>query len=460
MAHSRETGVSWKPELPTAAQHPTRGGAAPRQEGGMTSVLFTNVRIFDGTGALAYPGEVLVQGNRISRIARGARALPTAGVTTVDGGGATLMPGLVEAHTHFSWNDQPGLSEIQRMPTEEHILWCAHIAKRYLDMGFTSCIGAATAKPRLDVVIRNAIESGQIPGPRYLAASQEITVPGGLGDETLPHLPFPEFSFGAVVNGAESMRGVVRMFLKYGVDTIKLNLSGEYIAGIPAELTPMSDAEISVAVEEARMRGKRLAAHARSCGSVKQCVRHGIDLIYHASFTDEEALDMLEASKDKHFVAPGIAWLINTSYHAAEWGITPDVAKTMGYHRELETAVESLKKMHKRGIRILPGGDYGFAWIKHGSNAKDLEYFVKYLDFTPMEALVAATKYGGQIMMRPDELGCVKEGYLADLLLVDGDPLANIAILQDPNRLLAVMKNGVFHKEPEIRAARSLRPAS
>ena len=108
----------------------------------MTSVLFTNVRIFDGTGALAYPGEVLVQGNRISRIARGARALPTAGVTTVDGGGATLMPGLVEAHTHFSWNDQPGLSEIQRMPTEEHILWCAHIAKRYLDMGVKHfCIG-------------------------------------------------------------------------------------------------------------------------------------------------------------------------------------------------------------------------------------------------------------------------------------------------------------------------------
>src|SRR5216684_3459055 len=247
----------------------------------MTSVLFTNVRILDASGAAPYPGEVLVQGNRISRIARGARALPTAGVTVVDGGGATLMPGLVEAHTHFSWNDQPGLSEIQRMPTEEHILWCAHIAKRYLDMGFTSCIGAATAKPRLDVVIRNAIESGQIPGPRYLAASQEITVPGGLGDETLPHLPYPEFSFGAIVNGPEEMRKTVRMFLKYGVDTIKLNLSGEYIAGIPAELSPMSDGEIAVAVAEARMRGKRLAGHARSCQSIKQCVRHGVEIIYH-----------------------------------------------------------------------------------------------------------------------------------------------------------------------------------
>src|SRR5262245_24728493 len=462
MTHSRETGVSWKPELLAAAQPPTRGGAAPRQEGGMTHVLFTNVRIFDGTGALPYPGEVLVQGNRISRVARGARALPTAGVTTVDGAGATLMPGLVEAHTHFSWNDQPGLSEIQRMPTEEHILWCAHIAKRYLDMGFTSCIGAATAKPRLDVVIRNAIDAAQIPGPRYLAASQEITVPGGLGDETLPHLPYPEFSFGAIVNGADEMRKTVRMFLKYGVDTVKLNLSGEYIAGLPAEFTPMTDEEIAVAVKEAHVRGKRVSAHARSSESVKQCVRHGIEIIYHASFADEEALDMLEAKKDRHFVAPGIAWLINTSYHAEAWGISPDAAKQMGYHRELEIACETLKKIHRRGIRILPGGDYGFAWIKHGTNAKDLEYFVKYLGFTPMESLLAATKLGGEIMMRGSELGQIREGHLADLLLVDGDPLANIAVLQDGARLLGVMKDGMFHKDPQKGPARGRfsRPAA
>jgi imidazolonepropionase-like amidohydrolase len=421
----------------------------------MANIVFTNVRIFDGSGDAPYAGEVQVQGNRILRVARGNRAIPSSGLTVIDGAGATLMPGMCEAHTHFSWNDQPSLGSIQKMPPEEHILWCAHVAERYLMRGFTSCVGAATAKPRLDVVIRNAIDSGLISGPRYLAASQEITVAGGLADETLPHLPFQELSFGAVVSGAEEMRKCVRMFLKYGVDTIKLNLSGEYIAGLPAEFTPMTEAEIATAVHEAHLRGKRVSAHARSSESVKQCVRHGIEIVYHASFADEEALDMLEAKKDRHFVAPGIAWLINTSHHASEYGITPEVAKKMGYHRELEIACQTLQKMRKRGIRILPGGDYGFAWIQHGTNAKDLEYFVKYLGFSPMEALLSATRLGAQIMMRPDELGQVKEGYLADLLLVDGDPLANIAVLQEPDRILAVMKDGQFYKTPEVRAGRS-----
>ena len=209
------------------------------------------------------------------------------------------MPGLVEAHTHFSWNDQPGLNAIQRMPTEEHILWCAHIAKRYLDMGWTSCVGAATAKPRLDVVIRNAIESGQIPGPRYLAASQEITVPGGLGDETLPHLPYPEFSFGAIVNGPEEMRKtrahVPQVRRRHG----QAQPVGRVHRGHPGRVHADDRRGDRGGGEGGHVRGKRVSAHARSAESVKQCVRHGIEIIYHASFADEEALDMLEANKDQ-----------------------------------------------------------------------------------------------------------------------------------------------------------------
>jgi len=240
------------------------------------------------------------------------------------------------------------------------------------------------------------------------------------------------------------------------VDHVKLNLSGDnFTPASPAGTTWMSDEEVGIAVREAKMRGKRVAAHARSCESVKQCVRHGIEIIYHASFTDEEALDMLEANRDRHFVAPGIGILIAMLDHAAPWGITRQKAVEMGYEVELAAAVESLKKMHKRGIRVLPGGDYGFAFTPHGENARDLEYFVKYVGMTPMEALQSATRYGGEIMMKGGELGQLKHGYLADLILVDGDPLANLGILRDQSKLLAVMKDGVFYKEPEIRSAQS-----
>jgi imidazolonepropionase-like amidohydrolase len=422
----------------------------------MPDVVFTQARILDGSGAQPYSGEVRVQGNRIAKIGRGPRSVPQEGAIVVDCAGATLMPGLVEAHTHFSWNDAATLAEIQRMPPEEHVLWSAGVAKRYLEAGFTSCVGAACAKPRLDVVIRNAINEGLIPGPRYLAASQEITVAGALGDETLPHIPWPEFSFGVVVSGPEEMRRAVRMFLKYGVDQIKLNLSGDnLVPGAPADTAWMSDEEVAVAAREAKMRGKRLAAHARSCASVKQALRHGVEVIYHASFTDEEALDMLEAAKDRIFVAPGIAILYAMLHEAAPWGIRREQAVAMGYEIEWNAAIESLRKMHRRGIRVLPGGDYGFAFTPHCQNARDLEFFVRYLGMTPMEAIVAATRHGGEIMMRGDELGQVKEGYLADLLLVDGDPLAHLAILRDPARLLMVMKDGQFVKKPEIRSART-----
>src|SRR4029450_6690094 len=123
---------------------------------------------------------------------------------------------------------------------------------------------------------------------------------------------------------------------------------------------------------------------------------------------------------------------------------------SIGYLHEWEAAQESLRAMHKRGIRILPGGDYGFAMTPHGQNARDLEFFVKYLGMTPMEAIRSATLYGGQIMMRAHDLGAVREGWLADLLLVDGDPVANLSILRDPKRILAVMKDGKFAKMPEI----------
>jgi imidazolonepropionase-like amidohydrolase len=423
---------------------------------GSDAVQFSNVRILDGTGEYPYTGDVLVQGNRIKQITRGGSRFGgmNSGITTIDGMGATLMPGMVDAHLHLSWNNAPGIDPIQMMPPEEHILVTAEMAKLVLDAGFTAGRGAAAAKPRLDVVIRNFINAGRLPGPRYTAAGPEITTVGGLGDSAPSHIPHEGLNLGIVVSGPEEVRRTVRTLIKYGVDSIKLNLSGEEITGMRAEETPMSEEEVAIAVKEAKARGKVVAAHARSSESVKQCVRHGIQNIYHASFADEEALDMLEAAKDKHFVAPGLAWLVRTARHAADYGIKPGSDLTMLYERELERAVETMKKMHRRGIRVLIGGDYGFAWTPQGTNARDIEYFVDMVGMSPMEAILAATKFGGQIMGMGEELGQIKEGYLADLLLVDGDPIANVRILQDHDRLLAIMKDGKFHKRPQMQEQR------
>src|SRR6202451_840334 len=386
-------------------------------------VLFTNVRILDATGEYPYTGEVLIQGNRIKQVSRGSSRVGSpmqgGGATVIDGMGATLMPGLIDAHLHLSWNNAPGIDPIQMMELEEHMLVTMEMAKLVLDAGFTAGRGAAAAKPRLDVVAKRFINEGRFPGPRYLAAGPEITTVGGLGDSAPSHIPHEGLNLGIVVSGPEEVRRTVRTLIKYGVDSIKLNLSGEELTGMRAEETPMSEEEVAMAVSEAKARGKTLAAHARSSGSVMQCIRHGIQNIYHASFANEEALDMLEANKDKHFVAPGLDWLINTARHAGEWGIKPGSPVTIAYERELEHAVETSRKMHRRGIRVLIGGDYGFAWTPQGTNAKDLETFVDLLGFSPMEAILAGTKLGGQIMGRGEELGQIKPGYLADMLLVD-----------------------------------------
>jgi imidazolonepropionase-like amidohydrolase len=415
----------------------------------MNRTLIAGATILDGSGTAPFPGDVLVEGQRIIAVERGG-GLSRGDARVVEGTGCTLMPGLVEPHGHMSYPDAATNGDFTRLPPEEHVLVTLRNAKTMLDCGYTSVLSAAAAKPRLDIVIRNEINAGHAPGPRYLANGPEITVTGGLGDENLLHLPHLETpTFAWVADGPDEIRRVCRLLVREGTDLLKLNISGDTgPRNSRSQRAVMTDAEVAAAMEVARAADVRVCAHARSAESVKMCVRHGVGIIYHANFADEEALDLLEANRDWCFVAPALGLTYQACYAGSEWGFTPEKARERGLVEELEVSVDTMGQLRKRGVRVLPGGDYGFAWNPHGTYARDLLLFVDVLGFTPMETLVAATRMGGEIMGRPDDLGQVKAGFLADLLLVDGDPLTDIKRLQRPEALVMIMKDGRLYKTP------------
>lgn len=413
----------------------------------MTRTLFTHVRVLDCTGTEPFAGEVLVEGNRIAAVSPGSSRFPRDQVDVVDGGGATLMPGLIESHAHLSIDNAGTLTEIGEIPPEENTLIAMHNARLYLDCGITSCISAAAAKPRLDVVIRNEINAGKIPGPRLLAATPWLTVTGGLGDMRKLHMPDVS-SMAIMVDGPENYRRVTRELIREGVDIVKLVISGDsFVPHADSHSTVMSEAEVAAAAEVVHAHGKRMSAHARSAGSVKLAVKHGVKVIYHANFADEEAIDMLEANKDWVFVSPNIGFTAVAS-QGGNGAFTQEQIKKFGFREELASAAAGLKELRKRGIRILGGGDYGFSLTPHGQNALDLDHLIRFCDFTPMEALQSMTKHGGAAMDPPNQLGQILPGYLADLLLVKGNPLTDPKVLLDRQNLLAVMKDGKFHKRP------------
>jgi imidazolonepropionase-like amidohydrolase len=418
----------------------------------MDRVLFRNAMIWDGSGAPPCPGDVLVEGRRISAVARQTGQLRLDGAQVIDAGGRTLMPGLVEGHAHLSFDGAVKNSDLGDIPPEEHVLITARNAKILLDHGFTSAYSAASAKLRLDVVVRNEIEAGRLPGPRLRASGPEITVTAGLGDENQLHMH--RESFGMIADGPDEIVRAVRLCARERVDNIKLNISGDdFVPSAKGGATVMREIEVAAAVEVAHDFGKKVNCHARAAASIKRAVRCGVDVIYHSESADEEALDMLEAAKDRVFVGPAIGLIHNTLYEAEAFGITREKAISLGMQRVIESSSIAYSELRRRGVRALIGGDYGFAWVPQGTNARDLQHFVNLLGYSPSEALVCGTRFGAEVMGMGGQLGQVKEGFLADLLLVDGDPLKDLSIMVDADKLLVIMKDGGIYKNEAARAS-------
>ena len=410
----------------------------------MEPVLFEGGTVWDGTGKPAFPADVLIAGNRIAELfAPGGGGPPAA--TRIDVTGHTIIPGLVDGHAHLPFLHKADIAETGDVPPEEHTLETRRHARIVLEAGFTSCVSGGSAKPRLDVVIRNEINAGAIPGPRMLAASPELTNTGNLGDERRMHI-YRE-SIALVVDGVDEMQRTCRSLLREGVDTLKLNISGnQTIPGSRPQQTVMREEEVGIAARTAHAHGKRIAAHVRAAASIKAALRQGIDILYHCEYADEECLDLLEAARDKVFVAPAVGLLHNTIYEAEQWGITYEKAKSNGVVDQFEQAQLVFAELRKRRVRVIVGGDYGFPWTPHGTNARDLEHFVRFFGYSDSEALVAATRTGAAAMMLEGHAGEVAEGFLADLLVVAGEPQNDVRVLQAPDKIKLVMKDGRIYK--------------
>jgi imidazolonepropionase-like amidohydrolase len=409
------------------------------------AILFVDVQVFDGTGGDPFPAEVLVVGNRIETIADHIPAHLREGADVVDGGGGTLIPGLVDSHAHLGFGSTVEHRSLTRTePDEEKALLVAHAGRVLLDSGITSAYSGGNRLPRTEVAARKAFAEGWMPGPRFRAASWE----GSAGMRSPGVYAFPG------IEGRESDPGSIRDFVAemadLGVDIVKLSLSGEsaVVAGT-SRIVQFTEEEVAAAAGVARDRGVWLTAHAHAAESIKMAVRNGIRAIYHCTFADEEALDMLGHARDRLFVAP-TPGIIYANLHEAD--SVPEEGMEVEVTEKSVRAV--VPELVRRGIRVVPGGDYGFPWNPVGRNTRDLQLFVDWFGFTPAEALRAATQWGGQVMGMGDELGLIREGYLADLVLIDGNPLDDISIVQDRDRLVAIVKNGSFHKVAEGRRQR------
>jgi len=408
------------------------------------SVLLHGGKVWDGTGSPAFAADVLLRGNRIAAVKPGL-ARDASGARAIDIAGHTVIPGLVDGHAHLPFAHKANMADTGDIPPEEHTLLTLLHARIVLDAGFTSCVSGGSAKPRLDVAVRDFINAGHAPGPRLLAASPELTNTGNLGDERRMHL-YRE-SIAMVVDGTSEMLRTVRMLIREGVDTIKLNVSGnQTIPNAGSHVTVMREDELAIAVETAHAHGRRVAAHVRSAQSIKMALRHGVDLLYHCEYADQECLDLIEAARDRIFVAPAIGLLHALMHEAGPWGLTYEKAKARGVVNQFEHTQQVFPELRKRGVRVLIGGDYGFPWTPHGTNARDLEFFVRFLGYSDAQALQCATRVGAAAMLLEGEAGVVKDGLLADVLVVAGEPQHDVRLLQKQENIKLIVKDGGIHK--------------
>jgi imidazolonepropionase-like amidohydrolase len=395
------------------------------------ATIFRNGNVIIGNGEIVEKGAVTINDNIIAFVGAAKRIKPSAKDKVFDISGKSILPGLIDAHVHLCIDGSPDpMTSLLKDSTPQLTLKAASHARRTLDAGVTT-IRDMGGKDYVDLAIRDGIESGLLQGPRMICSGRVVCMTGGHG-----------WQFGREADGTDEIREAVREQLKAGVDFIKLMATGGVMTkGVDPGATQFNLEELLAGVEEARKAGRRTATHAMGTEGIKNALWAGIHSIEHGVYLDDEAIElMLEM---KAYLVP----TLNAPYQIIRGGVKRGVPR---YAVEKSKAVmkshfQSVRKAYKAKIPIAMGTDAGTPFNCHGENLKEMELLVK-AGMTPMEALVATTKIASEVLGLEKKIGTLEKGKLADLIVVDGNPLKDIRVVQEKDNILAIMRGGCFHK--------------
>jgi len=404
----------------------------------VNSIVLQNASIIDGSGSMPYSGHLVIKENRIDSILKEEAFSHHKEARVIDLKGKTLMPGLIDAHCHISF-DEPRSNDELFFHRREGLaaIIAGTNALKVLQSGVTSFFDADSLYS-VGVDLRDAIESGVIIGPRMAVGGNALlTSAGGTAGRLIPDEG--KRGYGAVVTSKDEIILEIRRQIKMGVDWIKIHVSGMVPRqSSEGELKAWSLDELKLACDTAHELGIPVVGHCRGADSVKDALLAGFDMILHGTYMDEEGLEiMIERNVP---LVPTFTFQANLIDYAEKMEASTDYKEI--FEKEIQDNVPIFTKAFEAGVPFICGSESGFSVTPYGDwHYKELEVFVEKLGLTPLEAITCATKNAASAMKR-DDIGLITEGKIADLLVVDGDPSKDVTILGDKNLIKHVFLNG------------------
>ncbi len=401
-------------------------------------LVITNARLFDGSGKLpGGPTTVVAEDDRITVVGPTGVAQVPQDSEVIDAGGKFLMPGMVDSHVHITGSGDPSFMKAARELVPHAAIRASLNAKATLEAGFTA-IRDAGANFLVDVALKQAVNEGLVPGPRMQVACKGLSITGGHGDTQNGWPPEVEFKGRHVVDSPDEARRAAREQLRDGADHIKLHATGGVMSeGDVPTARGLTVEEMRAAIEEAHNVGKKAMAHAQGSNGIKNAVLAGISSIEHGFYLTDEIIELM--LKNDVFMVPTLAAVHHIVQNGTKAGI-PEYGVRKAKEAQ-EAHIASFKKAYAAGVKIAMGTDSATPFNYHGKNAIELELMVN-AGMKPVDALQAVTRMGAELMGWGDRMGQVKPGFWADMILVEGDPLADIRVLQDISKIRLVVKGG------------------